>query len=248
MRSQRYESRLMTAAGVLTFFAFAMPAFAVDIVDDPVQIDERATQLIQASNTLCWEMYRYHQQKPDYAQDYRWAKEIWGRAGQLREALRAAPLETEVLNRQVNEMSDIFAKLEKALLAWGPGDLALVPSAGGAPQRTVVSPGTVVSLPFIGVQVGPRVYVTDDGAPPLERRRLHPNSHGSKRSLVRELMAVRIALDYLREDAGLASTSTGAQGAAGPVPESVAREPELGEQQKIPATKKPNPPAGPNLP
>ena len=55
----------------------AMPVLAGDVIDDPTQIDERATQLIQASNSLCWEMHRFHQQQPHYRESYRAAKELW---------------------------------------------------------------------------------------------------------------------------------------------------------------------------
>ncbi|MBS0262402.1 MAG: hypothetical protein JSS02_10670, partial [Planctomycetes bacterium] len=54
---------------------------AVDILDDPIQIDEGLVQLVQASNSLAWEMYRYHQQQPDYQPAYRAVKELWKQAG-----------------------------------------------------------------------------------------------------------------------------------------------------------------------
>jgi hypothetical protein len=61
------------------------------------------------------------------------------------------------------------------------------------------------------------------------RRRLHPNSHGSKRSLERELAAVKVAVNYLVEDAGMsgqaappvptpASAASSAGSSTGPVP------------------------------
>src|SRR5262249_16943622 len=170
---------------VLAVLACSRPGLAVDVLDDPVQIDERAAQLLQTSNSLCWEMYRYHQQQPDYRPAYRAAKDIWARAGDLREALRAGPVEPQALGQQVAQMNETFAQLEKTLSKWGDGDRSQVPVAGGGGPRTVVTTGGVgVDLPFVGVHVGgPRYIVTDDGPPVLERLRLHPNSAGSPRSL-----------------------------------------------------------------
>lgn len=234
-------------AGLLAALTLATPVFAVDIIDDPMQIDERAVQLIQMSNSLCWEMHRFHQQQPDYRQSYRAAKEIWSRAGELRDALRAGPVETEVLTRQMTELNEIFTQVEKSLSKWGDGDRSLVAPNGGPGQRTVVDPGAEVDIPFIGgFRVGgPRVVVTDDGLPQLERRRLHPNSHGSKRCLERELAAVNVALSYMLEDAGVAlepnSPAPDGPAATGPVPQPPAPGSTLGEPQKIvpSTTKKP---------
>src|SRR6266478_706595 len=93
------QTTIVTAGVAMSVLICTMPAFAVDVIDDPVQIDERAAQLVQVSNSLCWEMYRYHQQQPDYRASYRGAKEIWSRAGELREALRTGPVETESLTQ-----------------------------------------------------------------------------------------------------------------------------------------------------
>ena len=250
MRTLRNGIRATTtAAGVIAVLLLAGPASAVDIIDDPLQIDERAAQLVQASNSLCWEMHRFHQQQPDYRQSYRAAKEIWSRAGEMRSALRAGPVETEVLLRQATEMNEIFAQVEKTLATWGPGDRSSVPPNGGPGQRTIVTPGAEIDIPFVGgFRVGdPQVVVTDDGPPQLQRRRLHPNSRGSKRSLERELAAVKLALNYLQEDATATtqpnSPAPGAPPATTPVPAPPAPESTLGDPQKIapPATKKPVP-------
>jgi hypothetical protein len=104
-----------TVAGVLAIMTLAVPVFAIDIIDDPMQIDERAAQLIQTSNSLCWEMHRFHQQQPDYRQSYRAAKEIWSRTGELRDALRAGPVETQVLMRQMTELNEILIQVEKSV-------------------------------------------------------------------------------------------------------------------------------------
>ncbi len=209
--------------GVLALLVLVRTGFAVDIIDDPAQIDDRAAQVVQTSNSLCWEIHRFHQQQPDYRQTYRTAKEIWTRAGELREALRAGPVETEVLAQQLTQMNDNFTQLEKSLSKWGDGDRSLVPLNGGRRPVTVVNPGVAVDIPFVGVRVGgPRYVVTEEGSPALERRRLHPNSRGSKRSLERELEALKVALSYLLEDAGLTNEqiapAQGAPAANAPVP------------------------------
>jgi len=230
------------AAGLLATLTLAVPAFAVDIIDDPMQIDERATQLIQTSNSLCWEMHRFHQQQPDYRQSYRAAKEIWSRTGELRDALRAGPVESEVLVRQMSELNEIFTQVEMSLLKWGDGDRSLVAPNGKPGQRTVVVPGDEVDIPFVGgFRVGgPRVVVTDDGPPQLERRRLHANSHGSKRCLERELAALKVSMSYMLEDAGV-TTDANLPADNSAVPQPPAPGSELGSPQKIapPAPKKP---------
>ena len=76
------------AGGLLAVLMLPRTGFAVDIIDDPVQIDEQAAQVVQTSNSLCWELHRYHQQNPDYPQAYRAAKQLWAQAGALRDALR----------------------------------------------------------------------------------------------------------------------------------------------------------------
>jgi len=252
MRTPRIALKLTAAAGVLAVLMCARPVLAVDVLDDPVQIDERAAQLLQTSNSLCWEMYRYHQQQPDYRAMYRAAKDIWARAGELREALRAGPVETEALMQQVAQMNETFAQLEKTLSQWGDGDRSQVPAVGRGPRTVVTTGGVGVDLPFVGVHVGgPRYVVTDDGVPQLERLRLHPNSPGSRRSLERELAAVKVAMKYLQEDAGMAGDAAGptptpgTPAATGPVPQPPDPDPNttLGEPEKIspPSAKKPGP-------
>ncbi len=235
----------VTAGAMLAFLTLARTGFAVDILDDPIQIDERATQVVQTSNSLCWEMYRYHQQNPAYAATYRVAKQVWTQAGEIRDALRAGPVETELLVKQVAQMNENLTQVETTLSKWGDGDRSQTPLNNGSTPRTIVTPGVGVNIPFLGVQVGgPRVVVTDDGPPTLERRRLHPNSRGSKRSLERELAAVRTALNYLMEDSGVSISpnppAPGNVDAKGPVPQPPKEGSDLGEPVKVlPAAKKP---------
>jgi len=249
MRTAGYALKV-TGASLLSVWVWAGSVFAVDVVDDPVQIDDRAAQLLQTSNSLCWEMYRYHQQQPDYRPAYRAAKDIWARAGELRDALRTGPVETEALGQQVAQMNETFAQLEKALSKWGDGDRSQVPAAVGGPRTVVTTGGVGVDVPFVGVRIGgPRYVVTDDGLPVLERLRLHPNSPGSRRSLEREFAAVKVALKYLQEDAGMAADQNtpgpapGAPAATGPVPQPPDPDTTLGEPEKIspPSAKKPGP-------
>lgn len=238
MRTRQNGLTAAMAAGcVLAALACPMPGFAVEIIDDPVQIDERAAQVLQSSNSLCWEIHRYHQQKPDYAQQYRTAKEIWSRAGDLRNALRAGPVETEVLVQQMLQLNEALVQLEAGLSRWGEGDRSLVPPTSAPTPQTVVRPGVEVVVPFVGVRVGgPRVVTTEDAAPPLERRRLHPNSHGSQRSLEREFAAVKVAVSYLLEDSGVGA------GQQPPVPNAPT------PNAPVPNAPVPNPPAADNAP
>ena len=197
---------VLSAWGLL--LTLASPAFAVDIIDDPAQIDERVTQLIQATNSLCWEMYNYHQQQPEFKESYQAVKDIWQKSGQLQEALRTSTVETEVLNGTLTEMNDSFARTLNTLSGWQSGDQTSVASNAEPALRTVVSPGIGVDIPFVGIRVGgPDVVVTEQQAPVFQRKRLHRNSRGSKRSLEREIAAVNVALSYLLEDAGLIDAS-----------------------------------------
>jgi hypothetical protein len=225
------------AGGLLAILMLARTGFAVDIIDDPVQIDEQAAQVVQTSNALSWELHRYHQQNPDYPQAYRAAKQLWTQAGALRDALRAGPVESEGLMQQVAQMNENLTLVERILERWGDGDRSQVPLAGGSGGRTVmVDRGVGVNLPLLGVHVGrPRYVVTDDGPPVLARQRLHPNSHGSKKSLDRELAAVRVAMIYLMEDGGVSvepnAAAPGRPAGKGPVPNPP--EAGLGEPVKI---------------
>ena len=256
MHSLRNGIQLAAAVGgFLLTLTVATPGLAVDILDDPLQVDERAAQIVQTSNSLCWEMHRYYRQQADYAQAYRTAKDVWARAGELRDALRAGPVETEALMQQVTTMNENFRQLEQTLAKWGDGDRSSIPMNGGPGSRTVVTPGVSVNLPFIGVVGSPRVAVVDDddGPPALIRRRVHPNSHGSKRSLERELAAVKVAVSYLVEDASVSGQplppAPGPGSPVGPVPnppeagDSSPAGPGLGEPIKIgpKSAKKPGP-------
>ncbi len=205
MNMRRNVTRTMIAALSLMV---AMPVLAVDVIDDPTQIDERATQVVQSTNSLCWEMHRFHQQQPGYRESYRAAKEIWSRAGQMQEALRLGPVETDVLLGQLTTMNELLSQVKATLSKWENGDRSVIPVNGPPVLRTVVTPGVGVDIPFIGLRVGgggQEVVVAEESPPQNERKRLHPNSHGSKRSLEREFAAVDVALRYLTEDANLTS-------------------------------------------
>ena len=96
----------------------------------------------------------------------------------------------------------------------------------------------MVDLPLIGVQLGgPRVAVVEDGPPALQRRRVHPNSRGSKRSLEREMASLKLAMSYLLEDAGASGNVTPpAPGVTspGPVPQPPEENtPTLGQPVKV---------------
>jgi hypothetical protein len=177
---------------MLAVLMLAGAGFAVEIIDDPIQIDERAAEIVQTSNSLCWEMHRYHRQNPDFPQAYKAAKQLWSQASALRDALRAGPMESDSLTPQVAQMNENLTQIENSLANWGDGDRSQVPLNNGSTPRTVLTPGVGVNVPFVGVHVGaPRYVVTDDGPPTLQRRRLHPNSRASKKSLEREIAAVR---------------------------------------------------------
>src|SRR5262245_28094401 len=209
MQTRRRGMTAFTAVGgIMAVLAVAGTGFAVDIIDDPIQIDERAAELVQTSNSLCWEMHRYHQQNPEFPQAYRAAKQVWSQATALRDALRAGPMESQVLAQQVAQINDNLMQVENSLAKWGDGDRSQVAMNNGGTPRTVLAPRVGVSVPFVGVQVGgPRYVVTEDGPPTLQGRRLHPNSRASKKSLDRELTGVRTAVNYLMEDAGVSVDS-----------------------------------------
>jgi hypothetical protein len=144
-------------------------------------------------------------------------------------------------------MIQTLARVEKVLAKWGPGDRSTIPMTSEPTTRQVVAPGVGINVPFVGLQIGGgNVVVTEEVAPQLQRRRLHVNSHGSKRSLERELAAVKVAMNYLAEDAGVATDDQSldaAQPNAKPVPAPPEPQPD-GEivPPRKPATPSPNPP------
>lgn len=217
-RPGKISLMLVMALSGMCFVSNSAPrAYAVDIVDDAVQMDDLLKQVVQTTNSLCWEMHRYHQAQPGYADAYRSAKEIWTQAGQLRVALANGPVETDVMVQRANDLGQMYTQLEKTLAQWGPGDRSQL-AANGVETRTVLRPGIGVDIPFVGVRVGGGDVVVEEDTPtPLQRLRLHPNSHGSKRSLERELAAVKVALSYLIEDAGVSSPATGTTPTLAPV-------------------------------
>eukprot|EP00475_Leptophrys_vorax_P020072 TRINITY_DN27498_c1_g1_i1.p2 TRINITY_DN27498_c1_g1~~TRINITY_DN27498_c1_g1_i1.p2 ORF type:complete len:102 (-),score=0.67 TRINITY_DN27498_c1_g1_i1:27-332(-) len=95
MRNRFGKVAITLVLGIAGFVASGAPksAQAVDIVDDAVQMDQLLKEVVTTSNSLCWELYRYHQQQPGYAEAYRTAKGIWSQATDLRNALATRPVE-----------------------------------------------------------------------------------------------------------------------------------------------------------
>ena len=205
MASRIGKTAITLVLGIAGLFASAL---AVDIVDDAVQMDQLLKDVVTTSNSLCWEMYRYHQQQPGYAEAYKGAKAIWSQAGELRAALATGPVETAALAQRANDMNQAFADLQKFVAQWGPGDRSQLATTTGSEPRTVVRPGVGVDIPFVGLRVGGGDVVVEEEISPLQRLRVHPNSHGSKRALEREFAALKVALSYLQEDAQITSPAT----------------------------------------
>ncbi|MCY2962799.1 MAG: hypothetical protein NT069_03960, partial [Planctomycetota bacterium] len=156
MRTRRsgFKALTIVLGGLLAAVMISSTSSAVDIIDDPMQIDERAAQLIQSSNSLCWEMHRFHQRQPDFREAYQATKEIWSRARQLRDALRSGTVETEVLVQNMTQIDEIFTQVETSVSKWGNGDRSLVAPNSGPVQRTVVTPGVEIDIPFVGIVGG----------------------------------------------------------------------------------------------
>lgn len=195
-------------------------------LDDPAQLDEMAAAVQKTSNSLCWEMHRYHREQPGYPEAYRQAKELWSMAGTLREALRTGAIDPATLMNQVTRMSEALAAVQSSVSTWGDGVRPPLDASPPPGERSVVvTPGRVdVDIPLLfggGIRVGspPRAVVVEEPTPPaLPRRQFHPNSRGSRRSLERELTAVRTAMDYLLEDAGVAPPAEPAGESPTPMP------------------------------
>ncbi|MBS0265941.1 MAG: hypothetical protein JSS02_28680, partial [Planctomycetes bacterium] len=166
-------------------------------------------------------------------------KELWKQAGALRESLQNGPIETATLQQQVLKFKEQFERVQETMANWGDGDRSALAKAGAVrPRATVTEEGFAVDLPLLGLQLGgPRVAVVEEGPQVLQRIRLHPNSHGSRRRLQRELTAVKLALQYLLEDAEVeAAPEPPAPGnlTSGPVPHPPeADEAKLGQPVKI---------------
>jgi len=99
-------------------------------------------------------MFRYHQQNPDYSQGYRAAKQLWTRAGGLRDALRSGPVETEAFVQEVAQINELYTQIEKSVSQWGEGDRSSLLANGGrtvVPDKkpVVVDPGVSVNLPSL---------------------------------------------------------------------------------------------------
>ena len=211
MKNRFGKVAITLVMGIAGFVASGAPksAQAVDIVDDAVQMDQLLKDVVTTSNSLCWELYRYHQQQPGYAEAYRGAKGIWSQAAELRNALATGPVESEALAQRASDMNQAFADLQRSVVQWGPGDRSQLATTTGSEPRVVVRPGVGVDIPFVGLRVGGGDVVVEDEVSPLQRLRLHPNSHGSKRALEREFAALKVALSYLVEDTQITAPATG---------------------------------------
>jgi hypothetical protein len=234
----------MIVAGVLGLAGMVYSARADDfqVLDDPAQIDEMTAAIQRTSNSLCWEMHRFHRQQPGFPEAYRQAKEVWSMAGTLRDALRAGTIDPATLNNQVARMNDALTQVEQTTAGWRDGIRPAITPADERP--VVVTPGRVnVDIPLLfggGISVGspPRVVAADPEPATLPRRRFHPNTHGSRRSLERELASVRTAMNYLAEDTGAgAGTAPAATTPATPPkpmpPEDTTTGPQLSPPTKI---------------
>jgi hypothetical protein len=179
------------------------------VLDDPAQLDEMTAAVQRTSNSLCWEMHRFHRQQPGFPEAYRQAKEVWSMAGTLRDALRGNTIDPATLNDQVARMNDALTQVERSTAGWGDGVRPPITPVDERP--VVVTPGRVnVDIPLLfggGISVGSpsRVVVTEPDPNTLPRRRFHPNAHGSRRALERELASARTAMNYLLEDTGIGS-------------------------------------------
>jgi len=202
------RNRSFAILGMLALIAQAAPLQAADfeVLDDPAQVDEMAGGVQRTLNLLCWEMHHFHRDKADFADLYRSAKDLWSMSGTLRDALRAGTVDPATLNDQVARMNEALTKVEKGLAGWGDGVRPPLPTNPDEARTVVVGPSPVdVEVPLLfggAIRVGGPTRMVVADAPPLPRRRFHPNAHGSKRALDRELAGVRTAMNYLIEDTG----------------------------------------------
>src|SRR5262245_31401932 len=121
MRAQASWGHALAAiAGIAVWLAGA-PARAVEILDDPTHLDELAAAVQQTSNSLCWEMYRYHQIEPDFKETYRAAKDLWSEAGALRDALRAGAVESADAAERAARMAEAFTVVDRNAAKWRDG-------------------------------------------------------------------------------------------------------------------------------
>lgn len=239
--NRRSGARLLGGLLVLAGLAVSAQAQEFQALDDPAQIDENADAVQRTSNSLCWELHKFHRQQPGFPETYRQAKELWSMAGTLRDALRSGAIDPATLNDQVLRMNDALTAVEKSTASWGNG--VRPPLSATPPDQPVVveKRGVNVDIPLLfggGISVGTpsRVVVPDPAVlPTLPRQRFHPNARGSRRSLERELFAVRTALNYLAEDTGVLPTQAGPAPVAPPkpMPPDTTSGPELAPPTKI---------------
>lgn len=251
MRSLLQRSCLFALSTLVVCGASSRPVSATEILDDPAHFTELSSSVVQTANTLCWELHRFHQQQPDFPVLYRDSKEIWSQASMLQDALQNGPVDSAVATQQIAKMTMLLGNVEKGMSKWGDGIRPV--NEVVARRGVVVSPrgGVGVNVPFFGFRIAaPRIAVADEVIVPgpANRQAIHPNGHGSRRSLDRQLLAVKTALANLSEDVGVpvavqgptpVPTELNPAPAANPLPEAPRPQPPV-PQSAVPDSKLPN--------
>lgn len=239
MRSLPMSWTFLLASAVLSWGVPSHPASAAEILDDPAHFTELAANTIRTANALCWELHRFHQQQPEFPMLYRDAKEIWSQAGALQNALQAGPVDSAVANQNIARMTTLLGGIEKGIAKWGDG---VRPTPADVVERrgVVVTPrgGVGIDVPFFGLRLAaPRIAVAEEVVvpTPLNRRAIHANGRGSRRSLDREVFALKTALGYLAEDVSVPAIPPG------PTPVPLNADPTPAAADVIPLAPRPQP-------
>ena len=239
MRPQMKSWAFLALSAVLCWGTATQSASATEILDDTSHFTELTNSAMQTANTLCWELHRYHQQQPDFPVLYRDAKEVWTQASTLQNALQNGPVDAAVAKQQIGRMTSLLVNIEKGTAKWGDG-VRPVP-AGDVVRRNVVVQrgGYGVNVPYFGFRLAaPRVAVAEEVVvpAPANRNAIHPNGRGSRRSLDREIFAVKTALANLSEDIAIPAVTSGTT----PVPADAL--PIAPNADTLPAAPRPQPP------